>query len=147
MRRVTEVILNGVTLDPAEYRVKDRAWLVRCDGGWPCWQSACDDTFTVTYEYGATLPAGAEEMAARYVCELARACIPGCECRLPKRAQTIVQEGITTAVLLGDPLAILEAGLTGLEEVDAWISALNPSGIQRAAKAINPQDVYPSRLR
>ncbi len=147
VRRVTEVMLNGETLDPSQYRLKDRAWLVRCDGTWPCWQAVCDDTFTVTYEYGATLPAGAATMAGRYACELARACTPGCECRLPSRAQTIVQEGITTAVLLGDPLAMLDAGVTGLPEVDAWVKALNPAGISRAARVLNPQAEVPSHLR
>ncbi len=61
-----------------------------------------------------------------------------------------MQEGITTAVLLGDPLLMLDAGATGLEEVDAWVRAHNPHRIDRAGKMLGlstGQSEQTSRLR
>lgn len=145
VRSVVEVSVGGETVDPSTYRLVDRRRLVRCAGSWPS-QDACGD-FTVTYEYGVGAPAGSAQMAGLYACEMWRACNNDGDCRLPKRAQTIVQEGITTAVLLGDPIALLENGLTGLQEVDGWVKALNPNGIDRAGKVLAPGRLRSHRVR
>lgn len=138
VRRVTEVTLGGDVLDPSLYKLRDRAWLVRCDNVWPLFSQPCDDGFTVTYEYGIPAPAGGAAMAGLLACELARSATPGCECRLPARTQSVTQEGITQALIVGDPIALLDAGLTNIPEVDLWVRTLNPHRLDRQSKVLTP---------
>lgn len=150
VRRITEVMIGGEVVDPATYRIMDRRWAVRCNGQlWPCFQQVCSDGFTITYEWGVPPPAGGARMAGALACELAKACIEGCSCRLPARTQNVVQEGITTALIVGDPIALLDNGLTNITEVDLWVKALNPHRIDRPAKVLTPfhQALAPHHLR
>lgn len=49
---VTEVAIDGVTLDPSEYHLEDGNWLVLRDGSWPAGGNPEDDLFSITYERG-----------------------------------------------------------------------------------------------
>lgn len=151
VRSITEVVVDGVTLDPAEYGLVDRRWLVRAGRrSWPCCQDLgrADDepgTWSVSYEYGVAPPAGGKEMAAMYGCELAKGCAGDSGCRLPRRVQTLTREGVSMTVI--DPYEFLDQGRTGLYEIDAWLASVNPTGIDRAGKVINPDLLMTHRRR
>lgn len=134
---VTEVKIDGQVVDPARYRVDDRRWLVWIPDptgveprtAWPCCQRTDladteEGTFSVAYSYGAEPPIGGVKAAASLGCQLALSCQPETigSCRLPKRVTTITRQGISLAVL--DPLTLFKDGLTGLSEVDLWVSSI-----------------------
>lgn len=138
VRRIVEVLIDGVVVDPTEYRVLDRRTLVRCEGSWPHWTGPCDD-FTVTYLHGRRPPAGGRQMAGRLALEFARSCMPNQDCRLPTALQglsSITQEGVSQSFVVTDAVAALDAGLTNVPEVDLWVRAVN-GGADRPAKVLS----------
>lgn len=149
---VDEVRVDGVAIDPTRYRVDGWRWLVRlpdADGKrrtWPTWQrldrdDTEDETFSVTYTYGRTPPELGVRAAAALACELAMACNPSTvgDCRLPRKVQTIVRQGVTVVM---SPTDFLNAeGLTGLVEVDLFLRAYNPQRITRRASVFSPDTV------
>ncbi len=142
---VTEVRVDGETLDPSAYRVDDERWLVRIDGdGWPCCQDMGldadeDGTFEVTYIFGAAPPVAGQRAAASLACELVAAWTPGDEgdCRLPRKVTTITRQGVTMTVL-DNPRELFEDGFTGLEEVDLWLGSLRFASQNRPMKFLSP---------
>jgi hypothetical protein len=150
VRRVLDVTIDGDTVDPSDYRIVDRRWLVRRSGSWPCCQNlgAADGepgTWSVEYSYGVPPPAGGAEMAGIYACELAKGCAGDETCRLPRRVTNLTREGVTMTLL--DPFDFFDNGLTGLYEVDAWIGALNPAKLDRPGKVINVDLLMSHRVR
>jgi hypothetical protein len=143
---ITEVLIDGVAVDPARYRVDDQRWLVYMPEstiaerqGWPLTQSVKaaageENTWSVEYVFGSLPPSGGTEVAAALGCQLALSCDPDAEgeCRLPQRVTSITRQGISMAIL--DPLTLFQDGLTGLPEVDLWVSAMNRGAKQRTAQ-------------
>lgn len=145
---VSEVVINGEIIDPAEYAVEDYRTLARytldangCLLGWPCMNrlsvdsspygadpndGSKDHTWQITYVYGRGPGDDGETAAAMYACELAKLWCNGDGCRLPYRVQTMVREQMTASFV--DPSLFLTNGMTGLPEVDAWIRSVNPNG-------------------
>lgn len=120
---VDRVVIEGVTVDPARYRIEDWRWLVYvpADGdsrrGWPT-----GGEWSVTYRHGFRPPQGGVRSAALLGFNLALSCSVRCdECQLPERVQSITRQGVTMAIL--DPLTLFADGLTGLPTVDAWVAA------------------------
>lgn len=139
---VDEVKLDGDVLTPSvDYRLDGTRTLVALgEVTWPCCQDieADDDeenTFSVTLQWGAAPPPGGPEVAAALACELARACDPDQQCRLPSRIQSIVRQGETIVVL--DPLDLFEKGRTGIPEVDLWVGSINRGRATRRARVID----------
>lgn len=124
---IAEVLVDGVTLDAADYDVLDGDWLVRLDGGtFPACQDPRDPatevgTFRVTYSYGHLPPPSGVKAAAKLACEIAKACASDATCELPERVQTIVRQGVTQLLL--DPMVFLESGRTGIYLVDLFLIA------------------------
>lgn len=149
IQEIVEVTIDGVVIDPATYRIDNHRWLVR-ESGFDCWPRCQDlgadpgepNTFTITYRRGIPLDAAALAAFSTYACELLKACIPGCACRLPKRVQTITRQGTTISFV--DPMDFLDRGRTGLEDVDAWLAAVNPSRLQERSRVYSP-DIAPAR--
>lgn len=128
---ITEVLLDGVILDPTRYRLANRRSLVMTphDGdAWQAWPTFQDDraapdqprTFQITYRYGDGPPPGGVAMAKLYGCQIAQAGLPGCQ--LPQRVQTITRQGVSMTVL--DPLTLTEKGMVGLPTVDMWVASV-----------------------
>ncbi len=120
---ILAVTIDDEPLDPTAYRVDGRTELVRTDGeDWPrCNDLAADDgpgTWSVRYRWGVPVPKGGQIAAGVLACEMAKA-LRGRECDLPQRVQTITREGVTVGVL--DVFEGLEAGNTGLWQVDSWV--------------------------
>lgn len=121
---VDEVLIDGVVLDPSEYRLDDHHRLVRLNGG--CWPT-CNDliaeptepqTIQVTYTAGRRPPIELQMAAAELACEMKRACNGG-DCVFPRNVQSVSRQGITIN------MQALEAAVgqfgTGLAFVDATV--------------------------
>lgn len=147
---IIEVLLDGVALDPSEYKIVDNRWLVRtadADGNRRTWRtcqrldldSTEENTFEVTFVYGQMPPRAGVRAAAELGGELALACSPALEgkCKLPKRVTSLARQGVTETVVL-DPMAFLDKGKTGLYSCDSFLAAVNPAGISRAAAVYMP---------
>lgn len=126
---VSQVMVDGLIIDPATYRVDDYQWLVRTGGN--CWPR-CQDynvdvpdagSFQVTYLRGNPVPQDILDAAATLACEFAKSCA-GNECRLSSRMQSLTRQGVSVSYVDIDRL--LKAGLTGITEVDQVIVADNP---------------------
>ena len=145
---VTEVVVDGVTVDPSAYRVDNGNILVRHDGEcWPDCQNfdfsgvAPDDadTFFVTYERGTPVPMAGQIAAGLLACDFARSCTTGC--KLPGNLASLTRQGVEVTV--ADPTEELNAGLTGIAQVDQWIRAVNPSTRTRRARVYSTDLNYP----
>jgi hypothetical protein len=133
VHEVTEVRQDGTVLAATVYQLRrTRTWgLVRVDGkAWPLCQDlekpdSEPGTLSVSYRRGLAVPPGGVRAVSVLAGEIAKQAA-GQKCRLPSRVQTINREGVTMTLL--DPQDWLEAGRTGLEEVDTWLGQVNPRG-------------------
>lgn len=151
---VTSVKIDGVALDPSEYRIDDHDRLVRLRDSngtlrrWPCCQDiTLDDdavgTFEVTYVYGQDPPRGGVAAAAALACELFLAAQPEAadRCRLSNRVLSVTRQGVTKQ--LRDPTLLFPEGRTGLSEVDLWLEAERYSRRNRRASIVVPETAAP----
>lgn len=141
----TEVVIDGVVLDPANYAVEQYRRLVRLDGqNWPCTQNRAresgpypgvndgsrEGTWQITYPYGRIPDASGIVAVSRFACEMAKFLCNAADCVLPQRLKHIVREGVDMD--FADPLLFLDQdGRVGIYEVDLWIKSINPGGIPR----------------
>jgi hypothetical protein len=148
VREIVEVKIDGVVIDPGDYRVDKRKYLVRKNNGfWPsCQNQSLDDdepgTFSVEYTYGVDPNEAALEAAKALACEYFHACAADGDCRLPQGAVKIIRQGVTIERL--QPLAsMLRRGETGILEWDTFVELygrhrrkphfLAPGGMKRHA--------------
>jgi hypothetical protein len=138
---VVDVRLDGVVLNPSQYRVDENRKLVRTDGGtWPmCQDMSLEDdqsgTWSVTITVGETVPVLGRRAVADLAAEFAKDCA-GEECLIPYDVTSLTRQGITLdfgnpnnqAV---DPLV----RLLGLRVVRLFLATYNPHGLQRRGKA------------
>lgn len=138
---VTEVRVDGLVLDPSAYQLVGK-WLARIDDG-ACWP-ACQDpsipdteegTFSVTFRPGRLLPAAGAAAAGLLASEFAKAC-NGIACGLPAQVSSITRQGVDVEFV--DPATVFEDGRTGIREVDLFIRAVNPAGLQRRPRVVSP---------
>lgn len=148
---VTSVAVDGLTLNPAAYRLdswRGRPMLVRVDG--ECWPE-CQDmnvepdaegSFVITYQPGRPLPAAGQIAAGEFACEIAKACV-GADCALPQQMASLSRNGVDIEMV--DPTVIAEDGLTGIQNVDLWIRSVNPA--RRAQRSrVASVDTYRGRF-
>lgn len=127
---VTSVNVGGSVVDPTNYQIYDHNKLVFLNGfTCPSFQDfnlplGQPNTWSVTYTMGENWPAGAELMAGALACEYGRALQSDPSCGLPAGIQSVVREGVNIGFL--DPMALADAGLTGIPVVNDWIRAVNP---------------------
>lgn len=143
---IDEVLVDGVALDPTEYRVDDHRWLVRLpdlDGihrSWPCCQRMTlpttePDTFAVTFAHGINPPTALVRAARILACQLALAATPGANCQLPDRVSQVVRQGISASFV--DPQDFFSDGMTGIYEVDLVLSTF-PRLRDTRARVLSP---------
>lgn len=140
---VLRVRVDGQLIDPTTYRVDGGVRLVRVDGQtWPMVQdlNASDGlagTFDVTYRRGSPVPRGGRRALAALMVELQKAACGDTSCRLPSRVTNIVREGVTYS-MLDDPSTLLQAGRTGVPEVDLWLALVNPTQTRSRMRVYSP---------
>lgn len=141
IQSIDEVTIDGVALDPGDYRLDASRYLVRTDGGmWPCCQNLAADsgegTFIVELTYGRPIPSSLKRAATVLASEFVKACTGADDCALPRSTQTIIRQGATMELF--DPAEIIASGATGLYEVDLVNHALNPHRLLRAPRVYSP---------
>jgi hypothetical protein len=134
---IVQVVGGTTTYATTDYRMRGDVLLRSTRQPWP------DQTTVVTYRRGRKVPFGGDTMAGTLAAELHVASSGG-KCRLPARATRVSREGID--VDIADPMDYLAAGLTGIPDVDAWISALNPHRLKTDSIAWSP-DIDPGAQR
>jgi hypothetical protein len=137
VREITEVKINGDVLGADEYTLHNDRYLVRLNAlRWPISQNLTipdteEHSWSVTYTYGADVPALGAAAAAQIGCELYKAC-SGDECVLPRGVTRITRQGVTIDKLAFTAWSFREGRwATGLPLVDAFLSSANGSGLMR----------------
>jgi hypothetical protein len=129
---VTQVKVDGVTLDPSAYRVDDWRKLVRVGGEWPiCNDLTKDDTQTGTWsatvQFGEPVPALGQLALGELAYQFAKLLSGNPDCELPSPVSQLVRQGVTMNFL--DPNEIFSNGKVGLYLSDLFISTFNPAGL------------------
>jgi len=137
---VVSVVVDGVELDPMDYRVDDNLWLVRQDGeGWPL----CQDfnlpngevgTWSVTYFQGASADLTGDLMAGILASEYLKGLLEDPSCRLPAGTINVARQGVNFDI----EKDMFEGLLTGIPEVDAYTARFNPYRRKSQATFFNP---------
>ena len=131
---ITEIIIDGVVLDPSAYRLDDGWLLVRQDGlRWPYCQDMSapagdPDTWTIEATYGEPVPIGGQIAAGKFALELQKAACGASGCELPKRWQSIARQGVTISAAF-DSFEDIEKGRTGIWLIDAWVASISKADI------------------
>lgn len=118
---VVEVVHDGVTVDPSAYRLNRAGWLERTDGA--AWE-VCNDTTTVTYEFGEPPPEGGVQAVVALATQMMYDLTGDSKCRLPQRVTSITRQGISMSMI--DPMEFMPDGKTGFYLVDLWLTSVNP---------------------
>lgn len=138
---VTQVVIDGVVLDPSAYRVDSGSYLVRQDGNaWPLGQNLAavlgtSGTWAVTYQQGVAVPASLLDAAGLYACEVAKARTGG-SCQLPNRVRSVTRAGVEINYVNEDDY--LAKGRTGYDAVDSIIYSYNPYGLTQRPRVASP---------
>jgi hypothetical protein len=138
---VTSVVIDGVTLAPAAYRVDLETYLVRQDGlSWPSTQNlgavlGAVNTWAVTYMQGTAVPSTLQDAAGLYACEVAKARTGG-SCQLPNRVRSVTRAGVEINYVNEDDF--LAKGRTGYDAVDSIIFSYNPYGLTERPRVVSP---------
>lgn len=147
VREITEIKIDGDVLAASEYTLYKRRYVTRLNNGrWPWEQNLTlpdteDNTFSITYTYGADPPSLGMSAAAQLACELYKECVTGETCALPKGVTRVTRQGIVIEKLAFTnwaftPPRYARGGRapgwnTGLPLVDAFLSTYNRSGLTR----------------
>lgn len=154
---VTEVKIDGVVLDPDEYRLDERRWLTRmadADGN-PQWWPGCQDiakpdtevgTWSATYAYGEAVPEMGHQAAAQLGCEIYKSCV-GLECATPPGTVQKTRQGVTMQMAPFVAWGRKDGQwATGLTKVDMFLSMTNPSGLRRRPTIWSPSGPAYARI-
>ncbi len=140
VREVSEVKINGDILDPDEYRLYNSRYLQRLGNArWPWTQDlglpdTDENTFSITYTFGADPPLLGVAAAATIACELYKLCSGATSgaCALPSGVTRLTRQGVTIDKLAFTSWSYREGRwATGMPAVDAFLATVNPAGLQR----------------
>jgi len=136
---VEAVIIDGVVLDPAAYRVRGFRRLCRVDGGkWPCTQDfSVGGTWHVQYTRGKPIEPNMRWYASMLGCEFAKAACGGESC-LPSNVVSVVRDGVSIDFEKAE--ALFDRQAIGMELIDQWLKTVNPKGIARRATVARADD-------
>lgn len=140
VHHITKVTVDGADIDPDSWAVEGN-WLIRATGTWPSQNLSAPPgtpgTWTVTYGRGIEPPAGAGRHVARLAREFLLSCTDPGKCALPRNTTQIQRQGVT--VQMADPQAIIDAGGTGIPEIDLWVRAINPHRLPADSLVWSPE--------
>jgi len=135
---MVEVRVDNAVIATDAYRVDDRQFLVRQDGGcWPECQNfdvpaaSTDNTFVVTYDRGEPVPVGGQLAAGALACTFAKACAAG-DCTLPERVSSITRQGVSMELISAEDE--FSEYRTGLITADRWLTSINPNRLKQRPK-------------
>jgi hypothetical protein len=136
---VISVDYGGTEVTPGIFRIDNGNRLVRQDG--QCWPSCQDlgapsgapNTLTITYVPGILPTDAALWAAGTLACEFSKACTGG-KCRLPAGVTAVARQGVSFAVAAG----MFPEGMTGIREVDAYLTSVNPYALRSPSMVWSP---------
>lgn len=138
---VTSVVVDGDTLDAAEYHVENYRWLVRDD----CTPWPLTDTWTVTVATGIDPPEMGVRAAKALACDLiATAETAGGDCDLPSNTQSFVRQGLQVQMV--DDLNSVVGSLNLPHEADLFLNAYNPHRLTGNAIVAVPGQHLPTTV-
>lgn len=142
--QILQVKVDGVALDPSQYRVDNWRKLVRLGGNqWPI----CNDltkadtevgTWSVTLTFGESVGTLGNMALGELATEFAKLLACDASCKLPKPVQSLTRQGVTFNFL--DPNELFTHGRTGLYLTDLFISTVNPGGLTSGSKVYHLDD-------
>ena len=103
---------------------------------WAATEYGCDvigSPVRVRYMRGRVVPPTAARMVGRLASQMYLQCT-GRPCQLPARTSSVTRQGVS--VQMADPMDIINAGGTGLPDVDMWIRAHNPHHLSAPSEVI-----------
>ena len=146
---VQSVTIDGTVVPDTQYSILDGRYLVRHSNvpedepTGRCWPS-CQDmslpsgegTFVVTYRTGLRVPAMGAAAVTKLVEHYIRGC-NGCGCGVAPRnnLSRLSRQGVDLEFQQAGPET---PGWTGIELVDQFIHAYNPSGLPRQLRVLSP---------
>ena len=136
---VSEVIIDGVTLDPSEYEVVQWKWLHRTDGSaWPATQdldlhATEPNTFQVTFDRGRPVPTAGQIHVTELFRQYLLAATGAAGCALAPNVTEMIRKGVRT---FSDPASVLKTyNRIGISSIDLWLTTVNPNGLKSRARA------------
>jgi hypothetical protein len=149
---ILEVKIDGVVLDPSEYRLDEYRWITRLADAsgnpqmWPsCQRLDLEDTepgtWSVTYNSGQPAPTAGVLAAAELACQIYLACNAATvgQCMLPSGVTKITRQGVTIERAPFVSWAFKDGAWgTGLSLVDAFLGSFNPGGLVRRPSVWTP---------
>lgn len=155
---VLEVKIDGVVLDPSEYRLDGNRWLTRMANPtslqpqfWPsCQRLDLDDdqpgTWSASYTFGQAVPFPGQQAAVELACQLYAACSGG-DCALPVGVTQLTRQGVQIQRTPFINWAFQNgAWQTGLGNVDVFLQAYNTWGLKHRPSIWSPDLVPYGRL-
>lgn len=132
---VVTVTVDGEVLDESKW-VLEGDVLYRRGAAWPSQNLNRPDgdvgTWSVTYWRGQKVPTSVGTHVGTLAAELLLSAA-GENCRLPASVRRVSRQGVAMEI---DPLALIQAGCTGLVEVDRWLISTNPNRLQQPPQVI-----------
>lgn len=128
---VDTVTIDGAPFTEFEFSTAS-GMLRRADG---CPWDLCGQDMVISYTFGLAAPESGVQAAVELAVELWLARSHPEDCSLPKRAQTVVRQGIT--IEMADPQDFLDNGRTGLYMSDLFLRAVNPEGRPQRGRFIS----------
>lgn len=145
---ITKVLIDGVVLAPAAYRLDDNRIVVRIDGGtWPlCNNLNHNDTdvgtWSITAQWGEPLPEIGKIAVGELACEFGKY-LSGAACNLPEAVTSLSRQGVS--LTMADPNEALKDGRLGLQFTDMFLSAYNPGGLKARSQVYSVDGPNPRR--
>jgi len=136
---IVEVLIDGLAVDPASYRVDNGNELVRTDGlPWPTTQDMLAPAdglgaFSVTYLHAVPVDGIGAQVAGVLACEYGKA-QQGLACALPSSVVSITRAGVSMELTQG----LFPNGMTGIPDVDLFIARWNPNGLKAPCVVWSP---------
>lgn len=137
--RLDSVKIDGDEIDLDTVRVYKGNLIDLTGGRFPVCQNLAlpDDqpgTFSVTYLNSHPVDTNGAFAATVLAREFAKACTDDNSCRLPANVTQVVRAGVTIDVVSGT----FPDGVTGIQEIDAYIGLWNPKGIREQTRVWYP---------
>lgn len=126
---------DAATIPSTDYTLEISRYLHLKEG---IWDSHGLGRIAIDLIYGENPPLSGKNACLEFASQVARSLIPDLAktCRLPSRVSTMTRQGITYDFLTARDL--LEAGKTGLFNVDLWLASVNPAKLGSRPRIANP---------